>query len=131
MLAILVDHNIEGQTLRLWGTLVAEGWPDLLELRLITFAEAGLLITSSDRVVWRYAQTNTMILLTANRTMKGADSLEQTLREENTVASLPIITIGDADKLYTKAYRDSCASRLVEIIMDLGNYRGVGRIFIP
>ncbi|AUB39676.1 hypothetical protein COO91_05674 [Nostoc flagelliforme CCNUN1] len=40
-----------------------------------------------------------MILLTANRSMKGKDSLEQVIREENTLASLPVITIGNADRL--------------------------------
>nr|WP_225912154.1 hypothetical protein [Nostoc flagelliforme] len=54
---------------------------------------------SDDRVVWRLAQENQMILLTANRSMKGKDSLEQVIREENTLASLPVITIGNADRL--------------------------------
>ncbi|MEH2083983.1 MAG: hypothetical protein V7K89_29645 [Nostoc sp.] len=56
-----------------------------------------LSINSDDRVVWRLAQENQMILLTANRSMKGKDSLEQVIREENTLASLPVITIGNAD----------------------------------
>lgn len=46
-------------------------------------------INSDDRVVWRLAQENEMILLTANRTMKGKNSLEQVMREENTPNSLP------------------------------------------
>ncbi len=32
---------------------------------------------ASDRLVWRYAQENQMMILTANRNMKGEDSLEQ------------------------------------------------------
>ena len=43
-----------------------------------------LSIDSSDRTVWRVAQANQMILMTANRSMKGEESLEQVLREENT-----------------------------------------------
>jgi len=31
---------------------------------------------SSDRLVWRYAQDHQMMILTANRNMKGEDSLE-------------------------------------------------------
>jgi hypothetical protein len=131
MLAILADHDIEGQGRLLWDILAAEGWPGLLELRLVIFAEAGLTITASDRAVWRYAQQNAMLLLTANRTMNDPDSLEQTLRDENSASSLPVIIVGDANKVYARAYRDSCATRLVEIIMDLDNYRGVGRVFIP
>jgi hypothetical protein len=40
-----------------------------------------------------------MILITANRSMKGKDSLEQVMREENTPTSLPVITIGNIDRL--------------------------------
>ena len=39
------------------------------------FEQVGLAINASDRVVWNFAQTNQMILLTANRSMKGIDSL--------------------------------------------------------
>jgi Uma2 family endonuclease len=35
----------------------------------------SLPIDSDDRVVWRLAQSNQMILLTANRSMKGENSL--------------------------------------------------------
>ncbi|MEL6260616.1 MAG: DUF5615 family PIN-like protein [Cyanobacteria bacterium J06626_6] len=41
------------------------------------FADVGLPMDSSDRIVWKFAQTNRMILITANRDMKGDDSLEQ------------------------------------------------------
>jgi predicted nuclease of predicted toxin-antitoxin system len=37
---------------------------------------------ASDRLVWRYAQENQMMILTANRNMKGEDSLEQVMREK-------------------------------------------------
>lgn len=63
--------------------------------------------------------------------MKGIDSLEQTIREENTSASLPVLTIGSLDRFSDREYREQCAVRLVDILLDLENYRGVGRIFIP
>ena len=47
MITVLVDHNIEGQAVLLWGTLVAEGWLELLPLRLATFAEVGLPFAST------------------------------------------------------------------------------------
>ncbi|EKF04357.1 hypothetical protein FDUTEX481_02036 [Tolypothrix sp. PCC 7601] len=37
-----------------------------------------------------FAQSNQMILLTANRSMKGENSLEQVMREEITPTSLPV-----------------------------------------
>jgi hypothetical protein len=39
---ILVDHDIEGQVLILWGALAAEGWLKLCPLELVTFVQAGL-----------------------------------------------------------------------------------------
>lgn len=38
MLTILVDHNIEGQARRVWGTILAEGWLELMPMRLVTLA---------------------------------------------------------------------------------------------
>jgi hypothetical protein len=63
--------------------------------------------------------------------MKGPDSLEQTIREEHTSISLPVITIGSLDRLDEQAYRERCATRLVEIALDLEAYAGVTRLFIP
>ena len=73
-----------------------------------------------------------MLLLTANRSMKGEESLEQVLREENTVNSLPVITIGDANRfLVDRAYRNRVTDQLIEILLDIEAWMGVGRIFVP
>ena len=72
-----------------------------------------------------------MILLTNNRNMAGTDSLEQTIREENTGTSLPVLTFSDFDRITDHVYRDQCAKRLIEIIVYLDDYLGVGRMFIP
>ena len=130
-MTILVDHNLKGQALLLWGTLAAEGWLALLPLRLVTFEDVGLPINSSDRAVWQFAQTNRMLLLTGNRSMRGSHSLEQTIREANTATSFPVITVASADRLDERLYRERCGSRLIEIILDLDDYLGVGRLFIP
>jgi hypothetical protein len=84
---ILVDHDVEGHAFSIVGVLGAEGWLEMVDLRLATFAEVGLPFNSSDRAVWRFAQANGMILMTSNRNMEEEDSLEQTLREENTLTS--------------------------------------------
>jgi hypothetical protein len=131
MLTILVDHNIEGQAMLLWGTLTATGWLELLPLRLVTLAQVGLPYDSSDREMWRFAQENGMVLLTANRRMDGEDSLEQTIREENTATSLPVLTIGNPERMVERTYRERCAIRLLEVGVDIDNYLGAGRIFIP
>ena len=58
--------------------------------------------------------------ITANRSMKGENSLEQVMREEMTSTSLPVITISDADRLLNDSeYRQRCAVRLVEIVLNI------------
>lgn len=95
------------------------------------FADIGLPIDSNDREIWRFAQKNQMILLTGNRRMREEDSLEQTLRDENTLISLPTLTIGNVDRMAEETYRERCAERLLEIVLALDNYLGTARIFIP
>jgi predicted nuclease of predicted toxin-antitoxin system len=129
---VLVDHNLKGHALILLGSIASQGWLDSVPIRFVTFEEIGLSIDSNDRVVWRLAQENQMILLTANRSMKDEDSLEQVMREENTPTSLPVVTIGNADRVLNDSiYRERCVDRLVEIVIYLGNYMGARRVFIP
>lgn len=128
----LIDHNLGGHAEILLGNIASQGWLELVSIRFITFKEIKLSIDSSDRIVWRTAQSNKMILLTANRSMKGEDSLEQVLREENKVDSFPVITIGDADRfLADRVYRNGCVDRILEILLDIETWMGVGRLFIP
>lgn len=128
----LIDHNLKGHALVLFGAIASQGWLDIVPIRFVTFAEMELSINSDDRVVWRLAQKNQIILLTANRSMKGKDSLEQVMREENTSVSLPVMTIGNADRLLNDSeYRGQCVESLIEIVLDIDSYRGVRRIFIP
>ena len=103
-----------------------------MPIRFLMLEEVGLSIDSSDRTVWRVAQKNQMILLTANRSMRDEDSLEQVMREENTPSSLPVVTIGNADRVLNDAnYRDRCVERIVEIAIYTANYLGARRVFIP
>jgi hypothetical protein len=52
--------------------------------------------------------------------------------EENQPCCFPVVTIGNADRvLDERDYRDQCVDRLLEIAIDIENYMGVGRIFIP
>ena len=128
----LIDYNLNGHALVLYGVISRSGWLDLVPIEFITFADVELPSNSSDRVVWRFAQKNKMILLTANRSMKEKDSLEQVMREENTENSLPIITIGNPDRLLSESnYREKCVERLIEIIISIDIYMGSRRIFIP
>jgi predicted nuclease of predicted toxin-antitoxin system len=128
---LLVDHDIEGCAVLLWGSLIAGGWLELVEIDFVMFTTVDLAFDCNDRNVWRFAQANGMVVLTSNRNMQDDHSLEQTIRQENTKDSLPIITISDVQCLDKKSYRDRCIARLVEIALDLDNYLGTGRIFVP
>jgi predicted nuclease of predicted toxin-antitoxin system len=127
----LVDYNLDGYALIFLGTLAKRGWLEFQTIQFITFREAELSMDSSDRTVWRYAQEHKMMILTANRNMKGRDSLEQVIREENTEESFPVLTIANLDRLTEADYRERCAERLIEIAVDFDNYKGTGRLFIP
>lgn len=128
---ILVDYNIEGQAGMLWDTLVASNWRDLLPIQMVMFADVGLAPDSDDRTVWRFAQAHRMLLLTNNRSANEADSLEQTIQEENTSSALPVLTVGNVGRVREKRYREQCTERIIEIIVALDNYLGTGRLFIP
>jgi hypothetical protein len=105
VIVILVDHNIEGQAVILWGALAAGQWLELLPMTMARFADVGLPFDSSDRTVRRFAQEYGMLLLTDNRNRRGEDSLEQTIRGENSITALPILTIGNVSRIVEAALR--------------------------
>lgn len=128
----LVDHNLKRHAKVFAGNMANQGWLEVISISFVDLEDVGLSIDSSDRIVWRAAQAQQMILMTANRRMKGRDALERVLREEHTANSLPVITLGDADRfLAERDYRDQCVDRLLEIALDIENYLGVGRLFMP
>lgn len=131
MTRILVDHDSEGYALLLLGTLASEGWLDLVQTQLVRFSDVGLPLNSNDRDVWQFAQSRQMYLLTNNRNMDAPDSLEQTLREENRPTSLPVLTLSRVDKITDRTYRERCAIRLLEIVLDPRAYLGAGRLYLP
>lgn len=128
---VLADYNLNRQAILLAGSLAAGGWLDIAPIEILTFEQVGLRADSGDRTVWHFAQSNNMLLLTANRNAKGGDSLEQVMRQENKPSSFPIITIGAPNRCNEYDYRERCIERLVEIVIDIEDYMGAGRLFIP
>lgn len=55
MITVLAYHNVEGHARLLLRALQAEGWADLLDIRLVTLSDVGLSVTGSDREVWHRA----------------------------------------------------------------------------
>jgi hypothetical protein len=70
--------------------------------------------------------------LTNNRNDDAPDSLEATIRTFNTPRSLPIFTIGDAERLRNeREYSDRVIWTLLEYLYDVENVLGTGRLFLP
>ena len=131
MILVLLDNDLRGRLELLDGTLKQSRWSDLDLFEFTTFDEVGLERDAKDREVWHRAQELGLILLTGNRNQDDDTSLEQTLQDENTPLSLPVITISAPQRLPNPVYREQCPDRLVEIIFDLENYLGAARQYIP
>jgi hypothetical protein len=131
----LIDYNLRGQARQLWRTIQSEPW--LLEMlpapiHFIQFEEVGLLEDCRDFDLWQFAQKHHMSILTADRSAKdGNDSLEYVIRQCGQPDSFPVVTVSKKDRIKDKTYCGDCAVRLIEICLELDNYLGVGRIYIP
>lgn len=128
---ILLDHHLKKQGILLWSIMRNEGWLKLIDIPMQTFADIGMPVDAPDREVWRFAQRHQLVLLTANRNDEGDDSLEQTIQEENTSTSLPVLTIGTLDRMKERTYREQCAEKIVDVFLNIENHLGVGRVYIP
>lgn len=129
---ILSDENCGGHSSAIFHALARLGFADLLALELKTFEEVGLFQGTTDEEVWRFCQQHEYFLLTGNRTTKdGSQSLELVVRHLVTSTSLPVLTIGDLERiLVDRWYCERCAERLAEIVFNIEDYRGVTRLYL-
>lgn len=135
MVTLLIDANLDGHAnlveMRLRSAAWRE-WHDHVGIQFLHFEEVGLDRIARDDVVWWYCQEHGYYLLTANRNRNSEDSLEAIIRREGTAQSLPVFTFADADRIYqSAAYLDEVVGTLLEYLMDEGNYRGTGRLYLP
>jgi hypothetical protein len=131
MISLLLDNDIAGHRDLFAGMLRSTGWDEYQLVKFITMDEVGLASDTPDREVWRFCQQHGLLLLTANRNQDDVDSLEQTLREENTSDCLPIITVSAPQRIIEPEYRERCIHALIGIVLDLDNYLGAARLYIP
>ncbi len=132
MISVLIDYNDEGHAALIWTALSALEWNAFNVDCFRRFRDVNLSPTASDREIYRFAQAHGMLLLTGNRNNDGPDSLEQTLQDERTDESLPVLTIANMNRIYfDSGYRADCATRIEEIAWKIEDYRGFSRIFIP
>jgi hypothetical protein len=135
VICLLADENIQGHVTRLVARMQREPWRefwDHLGLRAATFTDVGLDRAASDAALWEHCQQHRLLLLTSNRNEDGPDSLGATIRNRNTPESLPVFTIGDADRLLAEGdYADRVIDRLIRYLLEIETLRGTGRLFLP
>lgn len=132
---ILADVNIEGHANYLMSLVRSAPWVDLwaeLELTYYTFDDVQLDREASDAEIWQYCQRHGLVLLTNNRNGEGPDSLEAAIRSRNTESSIPVLTVGDIERLRrSRDYAQSVAESLIDTLLRIGTLRGTGRLYLP
>ncbi len=135
MRGILADINAEGILTSLSFIWLSALWRELwfgLGLSIEDFKTLGLPSDTSDRVIWRMAQEQKLVLITSNRNADGPDSLEMVIRAESQPDSLPVITFADARRvLRDRSYAEKTAERVLDYLTRIDHFRGAGRIYAP
>jgi hypothetical protein len=132
---LLADVNIEGHVRRIVSLMQSEFWREFweyLDIRLVAFHDVGLSRNDADSDIWRACQQHQLYLLTDNRNDDGPESLEATMRKHNSVSSLPVFTLGDADRvLQSHGYAERVVESLYDKLLSIDSLRGTGRLFLP
>ena len=135
MIRIVSDNDVRGHVERLVEICRASAWEELwvdLSIEVCTLLDLGLEENASDATVWRTCQQQNVVLITGNRNADAADSLEVTIRNEGGATSLPVLTISNRERVARdRSYAESVLVRLIEILMELEELRGAGRLFLP
>src|SRR5262245_13502191 len=98
----------------------------------VSLSDLGLQPDASDRDVWEACQREQVVLLTVNRNDGGPESLEATIRQHNTPASLPVFTLANDQRvLRDRLYAAAVADRLLEFLFDIDSYHETGRLYLP
>jgi hypothetical protein len=99
---------------------------------LCRFRDVGLPFASTDQEVWNICQAEQLVLITDNRNLDSDDSLEATIRRNNTPASLPVFTIADMSEFRTdNIYVERVIEALFDYLLRLDDVRGAGRLYLP
>lgn len=131
---ILADNDVGGAVAALRHVIESAEWVEfaaLLDLRFVTFAEVDLSRDATDERVWRTCQARGAVLITGNRA-SGPGSLDHVIRQQAQADSLPVVTIGDPQRVMREpAYARVCAISLLDLLDRLETLHGTGRLFIP
>ena len=135
MKGLIADANIQGQVEYLVQRMQAEAWAEFwqaMDLELHRFEDVGLSGSSTDLEVWNVCQAEQLILITDNRNLDSEDSLEATIRRNNTPESLPVFTIADMSEFRANSsYVERVVEALYDDLLRIDDVRGTGRLYLP
>jgi hypothetical protein len=135
MLSVMADHDVEGQVRLLLRVLMSDEWREFwLELgyQVDSFESLGIAVNTADDELWRLCQERDIVLITGNRNREGAVSLEATIERLGRPESLPVLTIGEPNRIFSsREYAHQAADRLLEYLDGIDNLRGTGRLYLP
>ena len=131
---ILTDNDVVGAVRVFRRILASPEWMGLataLELEFIELQDVELPADAPDVAVWQRSQEVGALLITGNRS-SGEGSLDQTIAEQGSPESLPVLTIGDPRRVIRDpVYARACALSLLDFVDRIETLRGTGRLFIP
>ena len=132
---IMADHNVEGHLHALMNIWESADWSDVwseLSCEVESFERLGIAHDTPDTDLWKLCQQHGIVLITGNRNAEGQESLEAAIFRLGTPDSLPVVTIGDPDRLMRDPdYAERAAAQLLEYLLSLEDLRGAGRLYVP
>jgi predicted nuclease of predicted toxin-antitoxin system len=132
---LVSDNDVRGQFDALVRVCTSPAWQDIwqgLGLRVYTLERLGLTADAADAEIWRVCQQEGLVLVTGNRNADAPDSLENTIRAQNRPESLPVLTLADPFAVeHDRGYAERVAVRMMEVLFDIDNCRGTGRLYLP
>lgn len=135
MRAIMADNDIQGHMEVLMRLLLSDAWREFwiaLNLSVPTFADLSLDASVSDATLWHLCQKEQIVLITGNRNKDGPDSLEAMIQSQNTPSCLPVLTLGDPNlALHNRIYANRVVQTLLQYLLEIDNFRGTGRLWLP
>ena len=131
---ILTDNGVVGAVRVFRRILASSEWVGLtatLELAFMGLKDVELPADAPDVAVWQRSQEVGALLITGNRS-SSEGSLDQTIAEQGSPESLPVLTIGDPRRVIRDpVYARECALSLLDFVDRIETLRGTGRLFIP
>lgn len=134
MRGVVADANNRLQVDYLVSLMQRPEWINFwikLDLQLVYFEDIGLSVDAPDAEVWMKCQAEQLILITDNRNHDGPDSLEATIRRDNSRTCLPIFTISSADAFRKdREYADRVVVSMYDYLLRIESIYGAGRIYL-